>query len=203
MAVVTSGLVAEYVGKLAKTGTLPGNNVDPTWTWDDLIGTNNGTVGVGAYDFAWTSTSGWAGAGTSGNAYRLSPNDINDRGSFSSPLISDGHAVYSLEVWTESVYSSGARSCLSNAHSTQANQGVNLIISATGVWSLEIWNDANSEFTISANGAATQGAMTHVVGTFDDTTARLYIDGSAQTATSTPTGAITLNLSAFFALPSM
>lgn len=68
MAVVTGNLIAEFIGKLAKTGTAPGNNADPTSTWDNVV-----TAGKdGALsNFAYSTTSGWAGDGTAGNPYRL------------------------------------------------------------------------------------------------------------------------------------
>jgi len=64
---VVAGSVLHLKAELAKTGTLPGNNGDPTATWDDLAATGDGTL----HGFAYTTASGWDGDGTIGDPYRL------------------------------------------------------------------------------------------------------------------------------------
>ena len=69
MAVVTGNLIAEFVGKLADGGTSPGHNDGtPTSTWDNIV-----TAGEdGALsNFAYSTSSGWAGDGSVGDPYRL------------------------------------------------------------------------------------------------------------------------------------
>jgi len=70
-----SPLLYLHAGK-AKTGTLPGNNTDPTSTWADLSGGGyDGSVENAAY----TTSSGWAGAGTAGDPYRFKFDGTDDR----------------------------------------------------------------------------------------------------------------------------
>lgn len=70
LGIVTSGLIAEYVGKLAKGGTAPGDNADAGTraTWDNLVGTPDGSL---AGSWAYTAANGWAGSGTDADPYRL------------------------------------------------------------------------------------------------------------------------------------
>lgn len=58
MGIVTDGLVAHYRGAKAKLGTAPGNNSDPTSTWDDLTGGHDGALS----GYTWATTRGWIGA---------------------------------------------------------------------------------------------------------------------------------------------
>jgi hypothetical protein len=88
MAVTTHSLVAEWVGKLAKTGTLPGNNADPTGTWDDAMGSHDGTLST----FAYTTASGWKGAGSAGDPYALQFDGASD-------IVGCG-GVGDFNVWT-------------------------------------------------------------------------------------------------------
>lgn len=61
-----AGSILHLDAALAKAGSLPGNNVDPTETWDEVEG-GDGTL----HGFAYTTASGWDGDGTNGDPYRL------------------------------------------------------------------------------------------------------------------------------------
>lgn len=95
--VVTSGLVAEYIGKLAKNGTLPGNNSDPTSTWDDLMGSSDATLS----GFGWTTSTGWAGSGTAGDPYGVVFNvdGVNDFVHAPYAAFNFGSSSFSVEAW--------------------------------------------------------------------------------------------------------
>jgi len=96
--VVSAGLVAEYVGKWAKVGSAPGNNSDPTSTWDDLTGVNDGTAGT----FAWNdTTSGWDGDGSVADPYRLLMNgDGTDNVRSAVEVVKNaGTTGFTFEAW--------------------------------------------------------------------------------------------------------
>lgn len=68
MAIVTSGLIYHMNAGLAKSGTAPGNNVDPTGSWYELVeGANEGTLN----SFTYTTSDGWAGTGTNADPFCL------------------------------------------------------------------------------------------------------------------------------------
>jgi hypothetical protein len=85
--VVTSGLVGHWRAALA-TGAGPG--VNPTTTvWQDLTANN---LDLTLHSMAYTATSGWAGAGTEGDPYRLQFLDASTSGTFPGQ---DGTSSYS------------------------------------------------------------------------------------------------------------
>jgi hypothetical protein len=92
--VVSAGLVAEYVGAWAKNGNAPGNNSDPTSTWQDLARSHHGAL----TGFSYTGTDGWKGAGTVSNPFAL----VSDRtgGRVSCTGAADlRSSTFSVEVW--------------------------------------------------------------------------------------------------------
>lgn len=97
MGVVTDNLVAEWVAKLA-TGTGPGTNDPQVTTWADLIGENDVTLYAGSGGFAYTTSSGWAGAGTAGDPYCLVCDGTNDYGTCASS-VAPSDADFTIELW--------------------------------------------------------------------------------------------------------
>ena len=106
MGVVATGLVAEYVAKLAN-GTSQGSGSYSSWT--DLIAGNNGAL----TSFDYSGTDGWAGAGTAGDPYCLI-SDGTSNVSIPSSVAMNPTGSFSWELWsyrsaalTESVYPIG------------------------------------------------------------------------------------------------
>jgi hypothetical protein len=85
--VVTSGLVGHWRAALA-TGAGPGVNPSTT-VWQDLTANN---LDLTLHSMAYTATSGWAGAGTEGDPYRLQFLDASTSGTFPGQ---DGTSSYS------------------------------------------------------------------------------------------------------------
>ena len=95
-----AGAVLDLRAYLARNGTTPGNNDDPTAEWHDVSGNaNHGTL----TGFAGTTASGWAGTGTLADPYRLVSQDLADKHVLVAPsasLNSVGPASFTVEaVW--------------------------------------------------------------------------------------------------------
>jgi hypothetical protein len=180
MAVVTANLVAEWVGKLAKTGTLPGNNADPTSTWDDLKGVHDATV---SNTSTWTTARGWAGDGTAGDPYRLVNNGTNmtatptDNADLNS-------ASFSVEAWVNLIGTVANTQSIFNCRGDDgtAKKGYALIFTTNQNFaSLGIGNGTAYTYVASAGSLLT--GFHHVVFTYDGSYVTPYINGSAQAAT--------------------
>jgi Concanavalin A-like lectin/glucanases superfamily len=65
---ITAGLVMAYGASKASGGTLPGNNVDPTTSWEDLAGGNQDLT---LTNIGFVANDGWEGSGTNGDECRL------------------------------------------------------------------------------------------------------------------------------------
>jgi len=94
---VTPGAVLELNAAKAANGTSPGINSPLTTTWTDTSGNgNNGTL----TNFTGTTSSGWAGTGTSGDPYRVVFADIGDKVAITSvPNLQLGNGNFTIEVW--------------------------------------------------------------------------------------------------------
>ena len=118
--VVTDGLVAEYVAKLANTGAAPGNNTDPTSTWTDLIGSNDMALD-GGHGFDFSATDGWGGTGSSSDPYCLINDGVNHCGYYAVPAgVGSGHD-FTVELWAW-LASTGSNTFLLSSYST--NEGI-------------------------------------------------------------------------------
>lgn len=182
MAVVTDSLIAEWVGKLAKTGTAPGNNADPTSTWDDLKGTHDGTITNGS---TWTAAHGWAGAGTTGDPYRL----VND-GAYPTTTVADqtdlNSSVFSIEAWVNltavnATLNQSVFNCRGDTGTL--HQGYSLAFLATQDYpKLGIGNGTAYTYVAAAGSCLT--GWHHVVFVYNGSTVTPYFDGSGQSPTS-------------------
>ncbi len=192
MAIVTSGLVASYFAGLAKSGIAPGNNSDPTSTWWDLIGDAH----AGALSsFGWTTSSGWAGAGTGADPYRLVFDSTN------TPYVDLGNVAqqpstgYTIEQWI--VY--GTSSVSANL-TIQGNTASGTTSPYVGMWisgnkAIHICrNDAATGVTLTGGTTLATGSLYHLVATCDGSNCRLYVNASSDaTAQAPPSGTYTLN----------
>jgi hypothetical protein len=155
-----------------------------TATLNDLVGSNPLTLN----NFALTgSTSNWVADTNAGGIRALDFDGTNDYGSGSywTTLGSFGAAAFSLWVRSDG----------------KSNFGI-IGTSGFGVFSVYSNTSANIRFLIKdtsnlLNGAITVSAWTHVVATYDGTTARLYINGT-QTASKSVSGTLSNSGSPFY-----
>jgi len=181
-AVVTSGLVAEYVGKLAKNGTAPGNNVDPTSTWDDLKGAYDGTLTV----FRWDSTSGWSGSGSESAPYALySDGAVGNKVSLGDISLSEDR-TFSYEVWAKVTAKTANGFLISEAGGGTGASFLRVDMS-TGYIVFRVTNDAASVVSVTSTTDVTaSGGYHHIVGTCDGSTMTLYINTTSEGSPSAP-----------------
>jgi len=180
--VVTTGLVAEYVGKLAKNGTAPGNNTDPTSTWDDLKETFDSTASAG---YAWTTSSGWKGAGSAADPYRLQ-HDLTD--AYTDPgfwnVVSD--KSFSFEAWIETpaalVTTQVIMSEGQTASTTAASTLLRLVTTGSALYpSLAVYDDSNVSALVQSSGTTLSAStLYHIIGVCDVAAGYgyLYVGGS-------------------------
>ena len=188
--VVTSGLSAEFIASEAKGADLPGNNSDPTGTWTDMLAQHDGVLNT----FAYTTSSGWAGAGTAGDPYCLKFDGASDYVIPSAMGVADTR-TFTYEAWVKYTSASAGLNIFSEGGSgasnpfTQLNAGV----AADGYLRFQIRNNAGSAASVTSSPTAyNDGAWHHVVGTSDGTTMRLYVDGvEVGTPATTPAAPIT------------
>lgn len=187
--VTRSGLVAEYAGRYAKNGTLPGNNTDPTSTWKDLAGGND----LSSTGFAWDSNSGWVGTGGVVAPYAIQC-DGTDSYFYVSNGIIDADAAWSAEVWCFVPTTLASNRTVWCTYPT-SNENATIVItiySSTGIATLYWFNDAYTPYEVTG-GADLRNGRHHLVATFGSGTARLYVDGSSVGTPATPAGTTTNN----------
>ena len=187
MAIVTTGLAAEYVGKLAKNGTLPGNNADPTSTWDNVIGGNDLTASAG---FAWTTSSGWRGDGSSGDPYCVQFDGTDTYFRETTSGLVDGDGSWTIEAWALFVEAHASDEKLLTGFSTTDND-TGLIFGFDGTSDVMTYTHYVDSGAYSAHAGAADVAdgttFHHVVVVKDSTPAiRIYADGSATGVPSAP-----------------
>jgi len=186
MALTISGLVHEYVAKLA-TGTGPGVNAGPTTTWVDNVGTNDVTLRNTAGNFGWTTSSGWAGSGTAADPYRLVCDGTGDYGTFAatpSPISTAGYGgAFSVELWTFNTADPAASGWYFRDRVT-ANTGVYAYLNSADdklTWSI---GNGSAPLYPTENVGLTgfDASPLHHLLTYDGTTVTPYRNGSAQTS---------------------
>jgi hypothetical protein len=179
VSVVTANLLAEYVGKLAKTKSTPGNNTDPTAAWADLKSTHDGTLS----GFAYTTASGWAGAGTAGDPYRLKADGVNDYVDCGNVGIGTGK-VCTLELWILVSDIADNYYAMSAGNTASDNSDIGIYFNTNQNARFEIYNDAGAVKTVAGTADLNDGNYHHVVAVCDGSTMTLYVDG---TSVGTPT----------------
>ena len=170
MAITTTGLVSEWVAKLAKNGTAPGNNTDPTGTWDDLMGLNDGTL----TGFVYGTTNGWEGAGTSGDPYCLkgtgaAPYEYVNCGTGASTNLS----TVSMEAW---VATTNTNNMVLMGKSHTASYYMSTYVSTTS--RVAFWTSNTSIEGALADASMHNGNFHHVVVTYGAGSSCIYVDGT-------------------------
>lgn len=180
MAVTTRGLVAEFLGALAKGGTSPGNNTDPTSTWTNLKSSDAAT---GENGISYTTTDGWCGAGTPSNPYAFHPSADDFKLASSLGLAST--KTFSYEAWASNTTSDGTTAVCGEGQTGNAS-GAKARIS---VQQLLVFDDSSgNEWDASAASALTDGQYHHYVGVCDGSYLYFYRDGTLAAGPSSISG---------------
>lgn len=162
------------------TTNAPGNNTDPTSTWQDLVGGNGGTLSTG---FAYTAASGWVGSGTISDPYGLKFDDVDttvDCGDFFADTDYAGLAV-TLETWFScptSASESNVIVCLGRSTNATGAPSVALYTNTARHLSGMVRNDADVITTQSSGTTDDDGTTHHAVITASGGTMRVYLDGA-------------------------
>jgi hypothetical protein len=177
MAIVTDGLVAHYRASKAKNGTAPGNNTDPTGTWDDLLESHDGSLST----FAYTSSSGWVGDGSAGSLYALQFDGSNDivncggAGDWNTP------SALTLEGWVYIPASNGSSYPRIVDKCDGSSNGFSLYIQGSSANIGTKTKVGSTVYDQTFTATALSVGWHHVVMTYDDADdyLRAYVDGSA------------------------
>jgi hypothetical protein len=81
-------------------------------------------------------------------------------------------ATFSFEIWVRPTGGGGYRGVITDRFYPR---GYNLYLGTSGAW--ELWINSGSGMAVVGGGASTLNAWHHVAGTFDGTTAVLYVNG--------------------------
>lgn len=186
MGIVTSGLVAEWVGKLAKNGTAPGNNTDPTGTWTDIVGSVDGTLNAADY----TTTDGWVGDGTSGDPYAWHSKGFTETGqgyvTFATNQSPWTNGTFSCELWIYFTTTNAAdnQSILDNL---TGNTGYRIYVPTNQTGLTVRWGDGTTNQYDAFSGTMSDGSWNHLVITYDgdaDVHKRYLNNGTAASTSS-------------------
>lgn len=203
MGIVTDGLVAEYVIRLAKGGTAPGNNSDPTTTLHDLVGGHHGTLGT----FAWNASSGYAGSGTAADPYRLVMNgDGTDNVSAALDVVKDAGTkgfTFEARMYVPASAPAGVQMAVCQMDNVSSPYQTAWLGFYSGHSSAVLYyRPANGSAAIADGPTLTWGSGLHdIAGTFENATngMKVYVDGSNSGATNrtpaTPTNVDSYDLS--------
>jgi len=189
MAVRTTDLVAEWVAKLA-TGSGPGTNDPQVTTWVDNVGSFDGTL----TGFGYTQSSGWAGAGTTGDPYCLvfsGDNDYVDCGD-----IGDGFSDYnfSIECWLSAgTPASNTGHPWSYKNTANDSTRLDLLIDPSAVERFYMYNDAGTSDYNTLELPTTGWHHVVCLMPIGDANGHVYVDGSLQASYVAMSGAMTLD----------
>jgi hypothetical protein len=183
MAVVTSNLVVEYVGKLAKNGTAPGNNTDPTGTWDAIVGGSgyDGTLS----NYGYTTATGWAGDGTSGDPYRLENNGTTTTSAVvgcGNTGFASGWSAITLEAWVRVPATlSGTFPRIIDKSGTSSTGFAVYLQSSSGTIIVKFKSSGSTLYDSGPSATDLRNSTRHLVVTYDDADdyLRAYVDASA------------------------
>ena len=192
MAVASSGVVAEFVGSLAKNGSASGNNSDPTSSWksdvSSMLGSLNG--------FAYTTASGWAGSGSASDPYRLVFDGANDYVDCGNQGIATSK-VFSYETWFNFTTASSGNNVISEGNASTSNTLTQIAAGYSGnTGGVRFFLRDETSTSAAVNSTSTtlnDGNWHHVVGTCDGSSMHLYIDGTDQgSPVAPPSGTLTI-----------
>lgn len=189
METIVSGAVLDYRAALAKNGTEPGNNVDPTSTLADVSGNgNDGTL----TNFAYTTASGWDGTGTADDPHALVHDGTDDY-----VLLPDLGGVgtgFTLEAWVFNVAAAtGVYICEGNSASDTPY--IYLGQTSDRTTRLRWVDDAGNDTSLYGAELSATGPH-HVIGKWDGTTATLTVDDGTPATDTWTKGATTINRAA-------
>jgi hypothetical protein len=165
MGIVTDGLVLHYSAALA-TGSGPGINSPLTDPIQDLTaGNHDGDL----QNFAGTEASGYGGAGTQGDPYRLSFDSTNDKVYVTDFQDAGGpQTAATIEFWVKAHDFTQY-----NAYWGRASQSRNIVVIRSlitaGTLQFALQNADNTSWTIASGQAIGTGAFYHVLCRFDRT----------------------------------
>lgn len=164
MAVTTTNLVAEWVGKLANGGTGPGLNSPATTTWDAIVGgaTYDGAISGVTFD---GSTEGWVGDGSSSNPYGLKLNGTDAKVQITGDPMGFSDGSWSWEIWVKTAWDTGLQTLLSTTGGT--NSYTALYVYSSGNMYADIADESSNYFN-------------HALGTYSNTTWAHYVMTSAE-----------------------
>jgi len=176
MAVTSHDLVAEYVGSLANAGTAQGTNAPYISTWDNLCGTYDGALS----GFTPDASSGWAGAGSAGDPYRLVFAGTDDVVTPSLWGVSSD-LIFTYEAWVN-IGAVTATQVIVAEGSTAAGgayTSLRLVTGASYVYaSLALYDSLGGSSLRQSSGTTVASGIHHFVGTCDATNSAIYMDGS-------------------------
>jgi hypothetical protein len=173
--VSATDLLMEFIGSLAKNGTAPGNNVDPTSTWANLTGAGNG----GLQSFGWTVDDGWAGAGTPDDPYGLVFNNALAGSQVNLPLLVEPATGFTLELWFDPIDFATDWHVGLVRHEAYLVRGWRFAL-AGGTARPQIWStQSGGTGSAQASSGAVAGRLNHIVVSIHDGNAYFYLDGAA------------------------
>lgn len=206
MAIETGNLVAEFSSRFAYNGVSPGNNTYPVGTIKDLAGANDGTLtnfgyALGdrprtnsetdkavwhdqsylGYDgalqtFGFTTSSGWAGTGTTEDPYRLVFDGSSDYvlgPDLGASTAEDGS--YTYEVWFMTTNATTNMNVLLGEHDSSPDSALVYVYSGD-VWAStvsegSVWSDVHHNTDVA------DGQLHHAVFGCGSSLMNLYVDG--------------------------
>jgi len=192
--IVTSGLVAEYVGKLANGGQTYGTNSNPqVTTWDDLAGSHDGTIANLTFD----STYGWHGAGTAGDPYSLVCGSSGSSRVTMGDLSICEDQTFSYEIWCKATDKATNRYMVYEGNTAGSAEAFLRVNVTTGVVTFRLYNDAaSSGIVTSTTDLTASGGWHHIVAICSATTMTLYVDNVSEgTPAAPPATPITIDYS--------
>lgn len=185
MAIRTADLLLDLRGSAAG-GAGPNSNAGADKaTWFDCSG-NSRNVSLSNFD--WSAQSGWAGAGTVGDPYRLIYDGANDTAAIVDSTWQEPSLI-TVEVWfrrseTTTPYM-GVIDKLSYATGFSAGYNIDFGSGTETGHVRFVLGDGTGGAVCVVGPYLADGLFHHVVGTWDGTTAKLYVDGALY-ATSVP-----------------
>ena len=191
VAVASSSIPAGYTldgsPMLADSGTSPGNNVDPTSSYQDAYSTAvHGTL----TNFAYTTSSGWAGINSPGDPSCLVGDGVNDYVDWGNlSALNVGTGAFSLRAWVNLV-AAPSTDAVTICSKLSSGQGFALKVTSGRVLVGYAGNDSSNYRQQTGSTPLTLGTWYHVVMTYGGSGGdiALYLSGVAETLT--PSGAV-------------
>lgn len=188
MGIVTANLVRELVGKLAKTGTAPGNNADPTTTWAAVVGAAATIVGAPT---TWADAHGWQTAAP----YGMGSSDYVGQFSWDGGATTyAGTKSTTYELWVKYANDTFGGTVFAETPNGGQSQMLHLTTDGSGYIQVGLWDDTLAGGSVVYAADLSGSTYHHVVITLDASYMTLYVDNvSRGTPLAMPAGTITFN----------